>query len=103
MFTFKDREFYKRMLNNEISPEEIKEHLVRNYSAYELADSLADYLIEDVECSRNQIVISAKQSQIIELLLSRIIREKHTGLGRKPKTKKYLDQREDINPDLFIK
>ncbi len=103
MFQFKDREFYKRMLNEEVSQEEIKEHLIRNYSVYDLADALVDTIVQDIECSRNQIIISAKQSQIIEALLGRIIREKHTGLGRKPKTKKYLDAREDINPDLFNK
>ena len=103
MFQFKDKDFYKRLLNNEISPEALKEHLMRNYSVFDLSDALADYLLEDIECTRNQIILSPKQSQILEILLSRIVREKHTGLGRKPKTQKYLEAREDINPDLFSK
>ena len=103
MFTIKDKDFYKKLLNDEVSPEQLKEYLVRNYSAYDMADALADYVIEEVECSKNQIILTTKQSQIIELLLGRIVREKHTGLGRKPKTKKYLDAREDINPELFMK
>ena len=103
MFSFKDVQFEKKLRAGEVSPEQLKEHLVRYYSAFDLADALADYLIEENECVKNQIVLTAKQSQIIELLLSRIVREKHTGLGRKPKSKKYLDAREDINPDLFIK
>jgi len=103
MFQFKDKEFYKRMLNDETSPEEIKEHLIRNYSVYDLADALTDTIIQDIEFDKNTIILSNKQSQLLEILLSRLIREKHTGLGRKPKSKKYLEARENINPDLFIK
>lgn len=103
MFSFKDLQFEKKLRAGEVSPEQLKEHLVRYYSAFDLADALADYLIEENECVKNQIILTAKQTQIIELLLSRIVREKHTGLGRKPKTQKYLEAREDINPDLFIK
>ena len=103
MFNFKNKDFEKRLRADEVSPEELKEHLVRNYTAFELADALADYLIEENACEQNKIILSTKQSQILEILLGKLIREKHTGLGRKPKSKKYLEAREDINPDLFIK
>lgn len=103
MFNFKNKDFEKRLRSDEVSPEELKDHLVRNYTAFELADALADYLIEENVCEQNKVILSAKQSQILEILLGKLIREKHTGLGRKPKTKKYLEAREDINPDLFIK
>lgn len=103
MFTFKDSQFEKKLRAGEVSPEELKEHLMRQYSVFDLADALADYLIEENECIKNQVILTPKQSQIIEILLSRIVREKHTGLGRKPKTQKYLEAREDVNPDLFIK
>lgn len=103
MFTFKNKDFYKSLLSNDVSPEELKDHLVRNYSAYELADALADFLIEELEFTRNKIVLTNKQTQLIEILMGKIARPVYEGKGRKPKTAKYLDAREDINPDLFIK
>ena len=103
MFEFKDKDFYKKLLSGEVSSEQLKDHLIRNHSAYELADALCDYLIEELEFSKNKIVLTNKQTQLLEILLGKIARPVNEGLGRKPKTVKYLEARENINPDLFIK
>lgn len=96
-------EFAKRFRDGEVTKDELKEHLVRNYSVYDIADELANFLIEDNEFKRNQVILSPKQVQLIEVLFKKLAREKYTDKGRKPKTDKYLSQREDINPELFMK
>ena len=103
MFQFCDPTFEKRFRNNEVSPEQLKEHLMRNYSVFDLADALTDYLIEENEFVKNKIVLTNKQTQLIEILMRKIARPVYADKGRKPKTSKYLDAREDINPDLFVK
>ena len=103
MFAFKDNTFEKKFRNGEVSPEQLKEHLMRNYSVFDLADALADYLIEENEFVKNKIVLTNKQTQLIEILMGKIARPVYEGKGRKPKTAKYLEARENIDPDLFIK
>ena len=98
-----NNDFARRFRNGEVTRDELKEYLVRNYSVYDIADELAGFLIEDNEFKRNQIILSPKQEQIIKVVLSKIARPKNVELGRKPKTEKYLSQREEINPELFVK
>ena len=99
----RDKVFAQRYRDGLVTVDEMKDHLVRNYSVFDLADELAGYLIEDSEFKRNQIILSPKQEQLFKLVLGKIVRPKNVDLGRKPKTEKYLSQREDINPDLFRK
>lgn len=97
----KDKTFDKRLDDNQVSPEELTEYLVRNYSVYELANELAGYVIEDRQYENNMIILSPVQDQLLERLFNKLIRLKHLDKGRKAKTEKYLRQRETLDDGLF--
>lgn len=97
----KHKEMDRRLSENLVSPEELAEYLVKNYSVFEIANELAGYLIEDRQYANNMIILSPQQDQLLERLLNRLIRLKHLDKGRKPKTEKYLKQRETLDDGLF--
>ena len=97
----RNKEFDRRLDDNQVSPEELTDYLVRNYSVYELATELAGYLIEDRLYANNMIILSPQQDQLLERLFNKLMRLKHLDKGRKPKTEKYLKQREEIDTNLF--
>lgn len=65
----RDKVFAQRYRDGLVTVDEMKNHLVRNYSVFDLADELAGYLIEDSEFKRNQIILSPKQEQLLKVLL----------------------------------
>lgn len=97
----KDRNIDRQLDENLVSPEKLSEYLVRNYSVYELASELAGYIIEDRQYANNMIILSPQQDQLLERLMNKLIRLKHLDKGRKPKTEKYLKQRETLDENLF--
>lgn len=97
----KDKAFDKRLDDNLVSPEELTEYLVRNYSVYELANELAGYIIEDKQYANNRIILSPVQDQLVERLFNKLVRLKYVDKGRKPKTDRYLKERETLEDSLF--
>ena len=97
----KHKEIDKQLDDNLISPEQLSEYLVRNYSVYELASELAGYIIEDRQYANNMIILSPVQDQLLERLFNKLVRLKHLDKGRKAKTEKYLKQRETLDNGLF--
>lgn len=92
---FKDPTFAKRFRANEVSPEELKDYLMRNYSVFELADALAEYLIEDRLYMANRIVLTPAQQQMLQVMFKRVSRPLNADKGRKPKNEKTLVKREE--------
>ena len=101
MLEIKDVEFSRKLRNNEVSPEELRDYLLKNFSVFELADELAGYLLEDLQYANNMIILTPVQDQLLERLFNRLIRLKHLDKGRKPKNEKTLKEREAIDEGLF--
>ena len=97
----KDRNIDRQLDENLIAPEKLAEYLVRNYSVYELADELAGYIIEDRQYRNNMVILSPVQNQLLERLLGKLVRQKYVDKGRKPKTDRYLKERDTLDEKLF--
>lgn len=97
----RNKDIARRLLESTISPEELTEHLVKNYSVYEIANELAGYLIEDSLYEANRIILTQAQDQLVERLFNKLVRMKRSDVGRKAKTEKYLRQNRGIDEGLF--
>lgn len=97
----RNKDIATRLQNAEVSPEELTEYLVKNYSVYEIANELAGYLIEDALYEANRIILTQAQDQLVERLWNKLVRLKRTDVGRKAKTEKYLRQNRGIDEGLF--
>ena len=97
----RNKELARRLNDGLVSPEELKDYLVRNYSVFELADELAGYLIEDILCESNRVILTATQAQLMERMFSKLVRLKRTDVGRKARTEKYLRQNRGVDESLF--
>lgn len=97
----RNKDIARRLLESTISPEELTEHLVKNYSVYEIANELAGYLIEDSLYEANRIILTQAQDQLVERLFNKLVRLKRSDVGRKAKTEKYLRQNRGIDEGLF--
>ena len=97
----KNKELDRRLSENLVSPEELTEYLVKNYSVFEIANELAGYMIEDRQYANNMIILSPVQDQLIERLFGKLVRLKYVDKGRKPKTDRYLKERNTLDEGLF--
>ena len=97
-----DKNIKDRLEAGEISKKDLTEYLVRKHSVFEIAEIVAEHLIEDSLYKANEIILTPKQHQLLLNVLGKITRPLNTNLGRKPKTKKYLEAREGLNTNPSV-
>ena len=97
-----NKDLVTKLKNGTATNEEIVDYLAKNYSVFEIAKELADYLIEDYLCKGNQMILSPRQQQLFEVVLAKIMRPQRSDVGRKPRTDKYLRARSTVDESKLL-
>lgn len=90
-----------KIKEGEITKKELTDYLVRNHSVFDIVEDLASVLIENAQYDANMIILTPKQHQLLLSVLGKITRPLNTNLGRKPRTKKFIEARV-VNTDKSV-
>jgi len=88
---FLDKDFKKEMGNRNVGIQELADYLVRNNTVYDLAMTLAEYIIKERERPSAKIVVTEDEYRAITSLFrvkGFTASGEKDGRGRPPKTEK---------------